>query len=162
MDELTQKMLETKSENNDAAAAFIVKEGKVLLGLKYTLEDFLQWSPPGGRCINSETYQETLKKKIKQEVGITDFKVIRFLGTTPGKNPKFTIYIFECTTDQDYKNTEKEAFLKWKYFDLQRIPGNFINPYALKFLTLYPVRTLNTDQNRPTTVTRQAASGVNS
>lgn len=115
--------------------AMIVKDGKVLLGLRnYTPDKWKEisvWTTPGGRSEKGETIGETLKREVKEEVGITDLKIEKFLGQTLGVRKPDEVLVFKCSTNQEPKLMEPEKFSEWKWFGENEIPDNLINPKAI-------------------------------
>ena len=115
--------------------AIIIRDGKILLGLRnYTPDkwkDISVWTVPGGRSEKGETIGETLLREITEEVGITDLKIERFVEERPGVKPPDIVLIYRCSTLEEPKLMEPEKFSGWKWFGVDEIPENFINPDAL-------------------------------
>ena len=62
--------------------AVMVRNGKILTGHRHYTPDKWKavsvWTIPGGRCDSKETLEDTLRREVQEEVGITDFKIIDF------------------------------------------------------------------------------------
>jgi ADP-ribose pyrophosphatase YjhB (NUDIX family) len=134
MDDILQKI----GSRTDAPVAFIFKGDKLLIGLRnYTPDKWKKisvWTAPGGRCDEGETLETTLRREVEEEVGITDLKIIKYLGTVPGAKEGDVVYVFKAETNQEPKLMEPEKFSEWKWCPISEIPANFINPAALKLL----------------------------
>ena len=99
--------------------AIIMRDGKILTGYRNYTEDKWKkisvWTLPGGRCDKGETIKEALTREIKEEVNITEFEIIDFVGEVPGAKEGDSVLIFSCTTKQDFKLMEPEKFSEWKW-----------------------------------------------
>jgi ADP-ribose pyrophosphatase YjhB (NUDIX family) len=134
MDEIFQKIGGVK----DVPVAFIIKDNKVLIGLRnYTPDKWKTvsvWTVPGGRCDKGETLETTLRREVSEEVGIDDLRIIKYLGIVPGVKEGDVVYVFKAETSQEPKLMELEKFSEWKWCPISEIPANFINPKSLKLL----------------------------
>ena len=118
--------------------AVIIRDKKVLLGLRnYTADkwkDISVWTAPGGRSEKGETLRETLTREVKEEVDITDLKIEKFLGETPGAKEGDVVHLYLCSTGQEAKLMEPEKFSEWRWFGANEIPENFINKSGLRII----------------------------
>ena len=118
--------------------AVIVRDKKILLGLRnYTADKWKKisvWTAPGGRSEKGETLRETLMREAKEEVGITDLRIEKFLGETPGAKEGDIVHLYKCSTEQQAKLMEPEKFGEWKWFGANEIPENFINKSGLEII----------------------------
>lgn len=123
---------------NTCTSAVIIRGNKILLGLRnYTPDKWKSisvWTTPGGRCDEGEMIEIGLRRETFEETGITELKIIKFLGEAAGVKEGDTLYVFHCTTTQDVKLIEPNKFSEWKWFDLDKIPKNFINPRVLSLI----------------------------
>lgn len=96
-----------------------MRDGKILTGRRHYTPDKWQtisvWTVPGGRCDSGENLQETLQREVREEVGITDFKIVDFIGEVSGAKEGDIVPIFFCTTKQDFKLMEPEKFSEWRW-----------------------------------------------
>lgn len=99
--------------------AIIVKEGRILTGHRHYTKDKWKeisvWTIPGGRCDANETLRQALTREIQEEVGITEFKIVDFIGEAPGAKEGDVVPMFFCTTEQEFKLMEPEKFSEWKW-----------------------------------------------
>lgn len=130
--------LKEVAKPHDIAVVFIVKNGKLLIGLRnYTAKDWRDisvWTVPGGHCEDGETFEQAARREAQEETGINDLKFTDYLGVVPGAKEGDTVYVFSADTQMEPKLMEPDNFTEWKWRLLDEIPSNFINPEALKLL----------------------------
>ncbi len=94
--------------------AVVIRNNSILLGLRnYTPEKWKAisvYTMPGGRCETNESVETTLRREIKEEVNITDFELVDFIGEVPGAKEGDIVPIFFCTTNQEPQLMEPEKF----------------------------------------------------
>jgi len=133
-----EEHLKKVGTNKMAPVVFIVKENKLLIGLRnYTPDKWKTtsvWTIPGGRCDDGETLEKTLRRETAEEVGITNLSITDYLGTVPGAKEGDVVFVFKGETNQEPKLMEPEKFSEWKWCPLSEIPNNFINPPSLKLI----------------------------
>ena len=99
--------------------AIMIRDGKILTGLRnYTKDKWKEisvWTCPGGRCDKGETLKETLIRETQEEVGITEFEILDFIGEVPGAKEGDVVSMFFCKTKQDFKLMEPEKFSEWRW-----------------------------------------------
>ena len=125
--------------------AVLIKEDSILLGMRnYTPDkwkDISVWTTPGGRCDAGEIIEETLRREVQEEVGITGFEILDFIGEISGAKEGDTVPIFFCKTDQDPQLMEPEKFSEWRWVPIKEYasgePWNLMNPAAHKVISEY-------------------------
>ena len=119
-------------------SAVIIRDGKVLLGLRHYTPDKWKmvsvWTTPGGRCDDGEIVRDNLLRETREETGITDLAIEKYLGTVPGAKSGDTVHLFLCSTHQSPRLLEPEKFSEWRWFPPGEIPENFINSEGLKMI----------------------------
>ncbi|MEX0652355.1 MAG: NUDIX domain-containing protein [Candidatus Paceibacterota bacterium] len=128
-----QKLQEIGS-NTSCPVAVIVREGKILTGLRHYTKEISVWTLPGGRCDQGETLEKTLLREVAEEVGITDLNVQKYAGEVPGAKEGDKVHIFICNSSQEAELKEPEKFSEWKWLHLEEIPENFINSKVLELI----------------------------
>ncbi|OGZ08181.1 MAG: hypothetical protein A2942_02055 [Candidatus Lloydbacteria bacterium RIFCSPLOWO2_01_FULL_50_20] len=130
--------LEHHGDLHTCSSAVIIREGKILLGLRHYTPDKWKtisvWTTPGGRCEAGESVGDGLRRETSEETGITSLTVRRFLGEVSGMAELDTLWVFLCETTEEPTLMEPEKFSDWKWFPLAELPENFINPSLAQLL----------------------------
>lgn len=142
---MLEQTLNKIANPNLCTAGAIVKDGKILFGLRnYTPDKWKAisvWTTPGGRCDEGETVETTFRREVKEEVDIDDLKIINVIAEIPGAKEGDTVIIFYCTTTQDPKLMEPQKFSEWKWVPLDEYlaggPYETMNPLAHKMISQY-------------------------
>lgn len=101
-------------------------EGKVLV-LHFNKETqnrklVSYWDIPGGRINIGETYEQTLKREVEEEIGITDFDNVRFLTATianfdiqnGGQEVGLVLFVYEVdVTNPNIKLSDEHSQYEW-------------------------------------------------
>lgn len=111
--------------------AVFVDDKKILVGLRHYTPDKWKtisvWTCPGGRCDENETIENTLRREVVEETGITDFEILDYIGDVPGAKEGDIVPLFICKTSQSPKLMEPEKFSDWQWIFYKNLPENFIN-----------------------------------
>lgn len=121
-------------DQDTAVVAIILREGKILLGLREYATGNRVWTVPGGRCDKDETLEQTLRRETQEEVGISDLRIEKYIGSVNGAKTGDTVHMYYCESNQEPINKEPHKFNSWKWFSPEEIPDNFINQSAQKVL----------------------------
>lgn len=124
-----------------ATSAIFIRNGMVLLGLRhYKKSDWKEtnvWTTPGGRSEDGETLEHCLRRETREETGMTEFFIREYVGTYPSMKKGDTVHCFLCDTTQEPFLAEPEKFSEWRWFPLDKLPRDLINPHLRKFLKKY-------------------------
>ncbi len=143
-----EEKLSQVGQRNICPVGVFLRNGKVLSGLRnYTAahlngddgEDSKRrtisvWTCPGGRCEDGETIEQALRRETLEEVGVDNFKILKYLGEAPGAKQGDIVPIFICETDQESKLMEPHKFTGWQWFGPKALPENYINPAVRKII----------------------------
>ncbi|MDD5731409.1 MAG: NUDIX hydrolase [Patescibacteria group bacterium] len=132
------KELSKVGDTSTCPVAVIVKNGKVLMGLRHygpgDWKEVSVWTIPGGRCEVGETVEVTLRREAEEETGINDLEVLEYLGEVSGAKAGDKVRIFLCQTSQEEQLVEPKKFSEWRWFGNDKFPENFINPAILEII----------------------------
>lgn len=140
-----EKELAKKGDGIICPFAVMVQDRKVLCGYRnYTKDvykDMSVWTLPGGRSQTDETIEQALRREVMEEVGITEFKILDFIGEMPGMKPNTTLLIFYFTTKQEAKLMEPHKFSQWQWVPMEDYikeeKYGYLNPAVQKMIVDY-------------------------
>ena len=130
------EILSKKVDTTHCVAAFFIRGREILIGLRHYASGPV-WTTPGGRCDADEALESAIRRETAEEVGVTDFEIIAYLGEVPAATGTSKLLSFVCTTKQSPQLMEPDKFSEWKWCDVDAIPGNFINLPALELARKY-------------------------
>ncbi len=124
--------------------AVIVRNGKMLMGHRHYTPDKWKkisvWTVPGGRCDDGEKVEDTLRREVQEETGITDLQILEFLGEVSGAKEGDIVPIFACNTSEEPTLMEPEKFSEWRWIDFGTYKSGglgIFNPKARKVIIAY-------------------------
>ena len=114
-----------------ATLCYLIKENKLLLGLKKRGFGEGRWNGYGGKVKEGESIEESLVREVNEEMNVVITKealkkaaVIDFFFTNPpkGKNWDQTVHVFVA---KEWKGLPEETEeMKPKWFDFDKVPIN--------------------------------------
>jgi 8-oxo-dGTP diphosphatase len=102
--------------------AVIIKNGKILL-IKRGVEPFKDyWGTPGGYVSWDENAEDTVKREVKEETGLSVLSM-NFIkvATSPDRHPKQVINLVYLV-DAEGKLSAGDDAVQCKWFDLNNLP----------------------------------------
>ncbi len=131
-----QEILAVPGDGVLCTSAVILNEKKeVLLGLRHYKKKWegelianSLWTTPGGRTDIGETVGDCVAREAFEETGLR-VTPVEYLGELPAARSEDILHVFYCTYTGEPKNMEPEKFGEWKWFSVDAIPENFINPH---------------------------------
>ena len=125
-----QTQLAQQSSEGTAAIAVIIRDDRILLGLREYENAPTVWTAPGGSVDVGETLEEAARRETKEETGIDDLEFVDYIGEVNGED-RDPLHVFHCKSNQKPALVEPEKFNQWRWFAFDEFvsgqPGNFIN-----------------------------------
>jgi len=116
--------------SGDTAAASIIRDGRILLGLRKYEDAPAVWTAPGGSVDGPETLEQAVRRETKEETGIDDIKFIDYIGEVNAED-RDPLHVFHCESSQSRRWLNRRKFLKWRWLPLAKFvldqPENYIN-----------------------------------
>jgi 8-oxo-dGTP diphosphatase len=110
----------------------VIKDGKVLLGMRKNAHGDGSWSFPGGHLEFNELVEDCAKREVLEETGLS----IKNLRLGPYTNDIFekenkhyvTLLVVADYDSGDLKLAEPERCQKWEWFDWEKLPSPLFLP----------------------------------
>lgn len=102
----------------DVAAAIVVRDGKVLGARRYMGNEFDGFYEfPGGKIEPGETYEDTVRRELLEELAV-DVRVVRHYQTTDYTYPKFHLHMetYLCTLISDADDIRLSVHDEYRWF----------------------------------------------
>ena len=129
-----EEILKKQGNEKICTSAIFVRGGKVLLGLRHYKEASI-WTTPGGRSDHNENIEESLRREVLEETGISDMTIVGYLGTVESeRHTGDSVAVFLCVTKESCTLAEPDKFSEWKWYKKGDVPANFINKNVLKLI----------------------------
>lgn len=112
---------------------FVFKDGKFLIGLRRNAHGDGTWSIPGGHLEFGETFEDTAKREVLEETGLT-IKNVRFGAVTndyfkdAGKH-YVTIWMLSDWASGEERITEPDKFVEMQWRDYDNLPEPLFLPW---------------------------------
>jgi 8-oxo-dGTP diphosphatase len=127
-----------------ACDIFVLKEGKLLLGIRKNSYGEGNWGLPGGHLEWGEKLDDCAIRELKEETGIEVEELVLTTVTDEARDIDHYVhfgFILENFTGEATL-VEPEKCEKWEFFDLDNLPKNLFWPHIqlienLKEKTLY-------------------------
>ena len=131
------------TENNKIGVGFgimILKNNQVLLGRRHSdpirassqLHGEGTWTMPGGKMHFGESFEESAKRELVEETGITsnNFEIISLANDVVSDAHFVTIGILCTEFDGEPQVMEPDEIVEWKWFPLDNLPAPLFFPSA--------------------------------
>jgi 8-oxo-dGTP diphosphatase len=121
--------------------AFIIKDNKILLGLRKNCFGEGTWGLPGGHLEFQEKIVEAVKRELQEEIGVDfaeeNFKLAKVLDDIHKDSDRHYLHFsFEVEyANQEIKLMEPDRCVEWRFFDIKNLPEIF--PPHLPILQSY-------------------------
>lgn len=110
----------------------IVRDGKVLLGLRRGSHGAGTWAPPGGHLEWGETVESCARREVKEETGL-DLGVVRqgpyANDVMPEEDKHYvTCFVEAAATGGEAQVLEPDKCERWKWFPWSSMPEDLFQP----------------------------------
>lgn len=114
-----------------ACDIFVLKEGKLLLGIRKGGYGAGDWGLPGGHLEWGEKLEDCAIRELKEETGITvDSLKLATITEEARKTDHYIHFVFLLDNfEGEAKVMEPEKCEKWDFFDLNSLPDNLFWPH---------------------------------
>jgi 8-oxo-dGTP diphosphatase len=116
-----------KNRINVGVNIFLVKDNKLLLGLRKNVAGDGEWGLPGGHVEEHEKFSETASRELKEETGLiaNKFKFENIVNQPKVDSEHYIQIGMSCLEwEGEVKLMEPEKCSEWKWFDLNDLPEN--------------------------------------
>ena len=114
--------------------AVIKNKDKILLGLREYVKDRPVWTFPGGRGQAGETLTQSLKREIREEIGVEDVNFIKVIGKKEGVKKGDRVYFIETEIFEEPKLMEPDLFKEWRWCSIHDLPKNMIDANDIEII----------------------------
>ncbi len=109
-------------------SAVIVRDGKILLGLRRGSHGAGMWATPGGHLEHGESFLECITREVLEETGLVVASCHKLAFTNdilPADNKHYVTLYFLCEEQGgEPQLLEPDKCMMWQWFDLQDLPEN--------------------------------------
>ena len=138
-----RRSMETKQVRVGVAIIIRNPEGRVLFGLRKGAHGGGTWSFPGGHVDFGEEPEDTARREVMEETGLTVGKVTVY-GTCPYVNSHFretgkqyiTLYFVAEYVGGEPRVTEPDKCVRWGWFNPRALPSPLFEPIEQNRLRL--------------------------
>ncbi len=118
-------------KTTDAGGVIVRKGGGVTEVLLFQDREYNDWKLPKGHAESGETLEETARREIREEVGVTNVYIHGLLSTfrrkVESKHEDKTIHYFLMTTDPDQPAAQPESStVKIDWFPIDQLPSIYL------------------------------------
>jgi 8-oxo-dGTP diphosphatase len=109
----------------------VIRNGKVLLGERLASHGAGTWAIPGGHLEFNETFEETAKREVQEETGLTNIKVrglVSIMNDRVYDRHFVSIGILAESVSGEPYAAEPEKSANWAWFAVDALPDNIFIP----------------------------------
>lgn len=127
-----------KGITGEGAGVMVVKEGKVLLGLRNSdptkadsaLHGEGNWTMPGGKMHFGDTFEQAAARELIEETGLVgnNFKVFSLSNDKVPDAHFITIGLLCDDFSGEPKVMEPDETIEWRWWEIDKLPNNIFPP----------------------------------
>lgn len=109
----------------------VLKDGKVLLGERLASHGAGTWAIPGGHLEFGETFEQTAKREVEEETGLTDIEVkgvVSIVNDRVYDKHFVSVGMLVEWKSGEPRVTEPEKSANWTWFPVDALPANIFLP----------------------------------
>lgn len=137
MSDLLKERLLHKPADKTAVITVVVRENKILLGLRDYVDGPTVWTAPGGSVEGGETLEKAARRETEEETGICDLEFLDYIGEVKAED-RDLLHIFYCQSQSDPQLVEPDKFREWVWYSLKDFAAgklsNYINEPSRKMI----------------------------
>ncbi len=108
---------------------FVIRDNKLLLGMRKNAAGDGQWGLPGGHVELNEAMKQTARRELEEETGLvaTEFKFLNLVNqfTRPEGDHYVQVGMqAQNVNGKDPELCEPDRCYKWEFFNLENLPEN--------------------------------------
>lgn len=111
----------------------LIRDGRVLLGLRHGAHGAETWSLPGGHLEWNESFDEAVRREVKEETGITLGHIERLDFTNDimvdEEKHYVTLYFLARDPIGDPELREPDKCREWRWFAWDHLPQPLFTPF---------------------------------
>jgi ADP-ribose pyrophosphatase YjhB (NUDIX family) len=127
-----------KGITGGGAGVMVIKEGKVLLGLRNSdptkadsaLHGEGNWTMPGGKIRFGDTFEQTASRELTEETGLVgnSFKVFSVSNDKVPDAHFITVGLLCDDFNGEPKVMEPDEIVEWRWWNIDKLPSNIFPP----------------------------------
>ena len=109
----------------------VLREGKILLGERLASHGAGTWAIPGGHLEFGETFEETAKREVEEETGLTDIEIVGLVSISNDRVYEkhfVSIGMLAHWKSGEPFAAEPEKCANWQWFAPDELPENIFIP----------------------------------
>ncbi len=112
---------------------FVIKDGKFLMGQRRNNHGANTWSIPGGHLEFGESFEDTAKREVMEETGLT-VNNVRFGAVTndifPNENKHYvSVWMLTDYASGEPTITEPDTYVDFGWYDFDSLPAPLFLPW---------------------------------
>ena len=111
----------TNTDGTDVTSMTHFRDDQVCLGWQPKKS---VWVTCGGKCDPGESIESCLRRESVEESGMTNIRIVSFMGVVPNVTDEKRVWAFACECDEDPQETGTNEIVNWTWFTLDTLPSS--------------------------------------